>query len=112
MRLFLIGIMAMVLTACGYASRDTEAVGQVKRVMNNTPILCSDFIDVDLSLGVIRNGVGSVSNEDIWIVVSRPDAEILKKANEEGQLVKITYDQQRFAFCTEGRFATKLEILK
>jgi len=105
-------LLALVLTSCGYASRDTEAVGQVKRVMNNTPILCSDFIDVDLSLGVIRNGVGSVSNEDIWIVVSRPDAEILKKANEEGQLVKITYDQQRFAFCTQGRFATKVEVLK
>ena len=112
MKLFLIGIIAMTLTACGYSARDTEAVGQVKRVMNNTPMLCSDFIDVDLSLGVIRNGVGSVSNEDIWIVVSRPDAEILKKANEEGQLVKITYDQQRISFCNEGRIATKVEILK
>ena len=105
-------LLSLVLTSCGYSARDTEAVGQVKRVMNNTPMFCSDFIDVDLSLGVIRNGVGSVSTQDIWIVVSKSDAEILKKANEEGQLVKIVYDQQRFSWCTEGRIGTKVEVLK
>ena len=112
MKKLLIALSALSLTACGYSSRDNEAVGQIKKIMFNTPIVCSDFYDVDLSLGVMRNGTGSMSTQDMWIVVSKSDLTLLKQANETGDVVKITYDTQRVAICTDGKIASKVEIIK
>ncbi len=101
------------LTGCGYTSRDTEAVGQAKRIIRNTPILCSEFVELDLSLGVMRNGVGSMSSQDININLTDKDQIALaQKAVESGALVKVTYDKQRLNFCTEGRWATKVELVQ
>ena len=111
MKKLAIVLLAASLTACGYTSRENEAVGQIKKVMLNTPIICPDFYDIDLSLGVMRNGTGSMSTQDMWIVVSKSDLSTLKKANEEGGVVKITYDTQRVSFCTDGKIASKVEIV-
>jgi len=106
--------IAMSLTACGYQARDVEVVGQVKRVVHNTPMFCDNYIDIDLSLGVMRNGTGSMSTQDIYANVINPaDLKILLRANETGELVKLTYDAKRVAFCTSsGRMITKVEIVK
>jgi hypothetical protein len=64
-------------------------------------------------MGVMRDGVGSMSSEDVWVYV--PDKEnfdLLKKANETGALVKVTYDVKRLTFCVEDHIVTKVEILK
>lgn len=106
-------IAAMALNACGYDQVDSEAIGQVKKVANMTPILCGNRTDVDISLGVIRNGVGSVSSQDMWLTVrDKANVEILKKANESGQLVKIKYDVARLEWCWNKRELTSVEIIK
>ena len=112
MKKLLIVLSVLLLTACGYSSRENEAVGQIKKVMFNTPIVCPDFYDVDLSLGVMRNGTGSMSTQDMWIVVNKSDLAVLKQANEDGSVVKITYDTQRLAICTNGKIASKVEVVK
>lgn len=101
----------LLLTGCGYSSLDNEVTGQVKRVMNNTPIICSDFSDADVSLGVMRNGVGSMSTQDVWINVPTPELMAkFKHAAEVGSIVKIKYNQKRIAICKNSdKFATEIE---
>lgn len=109
------GILVLVLllaTACGYSSKDNEMIGQVKKVMKNTPLICPDYKDADISLGVIRNGVGSMSSQDIWVYV--PDDlnfKILTEANQTGKLVKIKYDIKRLQFCVGDHQVTSVELV-
>ena len=101
------------LASCGYTQRQSELTGQVKRLTHETPILCPDRVDVDLSLGVMRNGVGSMSSEDVFLTVpNREDQEVLAKAAAEGALVKITYDTARFVFCWNPAIVTHVERTK
>ena len=102
------------LSACGYSSRNNETIGQVKKVIHNTPIFCYDYDDVDVSLGVMRNGVGSVSTQDKWFYVpNKDDLKILKDANETGAIVKILFDQPRFMWCPDYvSTVTHVEIVK
>src|ERR1700677_1762153 len=98
------------LSGCGYESKNNELVGQVKRVVEKTPILCSDWTQADVSLGVMRNGTGSVSKEDTFLtVVNKQDADNLKQAAETGIPVKVIYNVKRIAFCTEKHIVTKVE---
>lgn len=111
-KMLLAGLLALTLTGCGYSGYDIETVGQVKKIVNNNPIICNGYIDVDLSLGVMRNGVGSMSNQDIWINITAEQAVLLKKAMETGKLVKIVYDSKRFVFCTDSdKFAKSVELV-
>lgn len=106
-------MIAVMITACGYSQVESEAIGQVKKVANMTEILCSPRTDVDISLGVMINGVGSMSSQDIWLTVKdKSQIKILKEANETGKLVKITYDVARANFCWESRELTSVELLK
>ena len=101
------------VTGCGYCSVDNTAVAQVKKVAHNTPILCNNYIDTDLSFGVLRNGVGSISQQDLWMYV--PDqslADTLTKAADAGLLVRVTYSEKRWRWCVEELMVTKVEILK
>ena len=111
MKMFIAAALAASLVGCGYSARDTEVVGQVKRVMHNTPLICDDYQDIDLSLGVIRNGTGSASKEDVWIIVSKADADTAKKAAESGQLVKVTYDTKRATWCAYDRVASSIKLI-
>ena len=105
--------LLLALTACGYKAKDSELIGQPKKVMNNTPLLCSSFTDADISLGVIRNGIGSMSTEDMWLnIENKKDLETIKEAIDKGQLVKIHYDTFRVAFCQNDKSITSVEIVK
>ena len=109
-QLILIAILA--LAGCGYSSTNNEMTGQIKKVGNLTPIFCFDRVDVDMSLGVMRNGVGSMSSEDVFATVPEKSVqETLKRASESGQLVKVKYNQHRFTWCQENREITSAEIL-
>lgn len=109
----LILVITLGLCACGYSSRDNEMIGQVKKVVKNTPILCMDYDDADITLGVLRNGTGSMSTQDLWSYVQNEEQlSILKKANETGALVKITYDVKRWVWCVDDHFITKVELVK
>ena len=106
-------MLVLSLSACGYSQVESEAIGQVKKVANMTEILCSRRVDVDISLGVMRDGVGSMSSQDIWLTVRDPKhVEILKKANETGKLVKFKYDVARANFCWKKKELTSVEIIK
>lgn len=100
------------LASCGYTSRDSEMVGQVKNVMHNTPLFCPNYDDVDISLGVMRDGVGSMSAQDLWLTVDdKAHYDALKRAAESGTLVRIRYDQYRVRLCTHELIVRGVEVL-
>ncbi len=111
--LFMICLLALSLSGCGFSSTENEVSGQVKRVVHKTPYLCPNHYQADLSLGIMRNGVGSVSGKDLWLEVPNAgDVTVLKTAAEKGWLVKITYGVARFTFCREDHLVTKAEIIE
>lgn len=105
-------ICALFISGCGYSSMNNELTGQVKKVVAQTPIFCPRRTDVDVSLGVMRNGVGSMSHEDAFGTVTDPEAiGLLRQAAETGAIVKITYNMARIRFCEENREITKVELV-
>ena len=105
-------VLFLVLAGCGYSHRGNEMTGQVKKVMSVTPIICPDRYDIDMSLGVIRNGVGSMSSEDTEAtVVSDAALAVLKKAAETGQLVKVTYNIARLRWCNYDHEIVSAELI-
>lgn len=98
--------------ACGYSSKDNELVGQVKKVVTQTPILCGDYYEADVSLGVLRNGAGSFSKEDVVLYVQNPThLPLLKQAAEEGFPVKVGYDIKRVTRCVPEHQLTSVTRL-
>lgn len=90
------------LTACGYSSTGNALEGQVKKLVHRTPIVCPDYMEADISLGVMRNGVGSLSKEDVLLAVDLADAAsitTLKSAAKSGAIVTIGYDVPRISPC-------------
>lgn len=107
-----IGFSCFLIAACGASSKQNELIGQVKSIKAKTPIICGDYDEVDLSLGVMRNGVGSMSTSDqVLYVVNETDRRLLKQSQETGKLVKVTYDVERVTFCVPDHWATHVEIL-
>jgi hypothetical protein len=113
MRSVVLLVIAVLLTGCGYSSRDNELIGQVKKVVKFTPIICMDYTAVDISLGILRGGVGSMSTQDVWLYVDdRSMEKTLKEANETGALVKIAYDDARWRWCVETKVVRSAKIIK
>lgn len=115
MKKLLMAGLVLSLTGClGHTSTGNELVGQVKRVQHKTPLLCPDYVHVDISLGVMRNGVGSMSTQDIWLwVQNSTDVAVLEKAAQNGQIVKVNYDvaRGRWFECVEKEELTRVEIM-
>lgn len=103
-------LLILSLLACGYSSVDNEVTGQLKKVVHNTPILCPEYTDVDLSLGVIRDGVGSMSDQDIWMVVPPDLKDDVAEFVASGEIVNIKYDVYRVTFCTNERYMRSIEV--
>lgn len=113
MKTILALLTMFLLTNCGYGSINNELIGQVKKVVGVTPILCYAYNAADISLGVMRGGVGSMSTQDEWVYVRDVESlKTLKQANETGALVKITYDEVRTTFCVPRLVVTRVEIVK
>lgn len=115
MRRYLPLLAIPLLTGClGHSSAGNELVGQVKRVQHVTPWLCPDYAHVDISLGTMRGGVGSMSTQDIWLWVKNPaDIKILEDAAKDGKIVKVNYDvaRSRWFNCVELEELTHVEAL-
>lgn len=113
-RLLLVAGLCVTLTGClGNTSSDNDMVGQVKRCQHVTPLLLPDYDRCDVSLGVMRNGVGSMSKEDVWLYV--PTAlhyGILDDASKSGALVDIKYDVSRARFYVENNMVTAVALVK
>lgn len=106
----LIIVLIAVLSGCGYSSRDNETIGQVKKAIKVTPLICPDRYEADVSLGVMQNGVGSMSHEDLYLLV--PDKENFKKLEDavtSGVLVNIHYNKKRFRICGPKEEMTSVE---
>lgn len=106
----------LLLAGCmGHTSSGNELTGQVKRVQHKTPILCPDYVHVDISLGTMRNGVGSMSTQDIWLWVKNDaDVAVLEKASRDGGIVKVSYDvaRSRWFDCVEKEELTHVEVVQ
>lgn len=109
-----LGLLLVVLAVspgCGYSSRDNELIGQAKKVVHNTPIICPDYYMVDVSLGVMRGGIGSMSTQDVWITVDdRHALDTINAAVTSGSIVKINYDVKRIAWCTEDHVLNSVSL--
>ncbi len=113
-KIALISLALLTASGCGYSSRKNDLTGQVKKVIHHTPLVCPDYVEVDVSLGVMRNGTGSISNQDVWLVVTdKADEQKLDAAAVSGAPVKVTYDDKRFFWCTQnGHRVAGVEVLK
>lgn len=107
-------LLPLCLGGClGYTGRDGEATGQAKKVTLVTNLLCPDYYAIDISLGVMRNGVGSMSNQDMWLTVRDVvDIQKMKAAAANGSIVRIKYDSVRMPVCVEAYESTGFEIVE
>lgn len=110
---FVIGLSVLGVKSCtGNSEEGTAVVGQIKSINRVTPIICPAYTEADISLGVMRNGVGSMSVHDITLTLpSSALSDAVTQAQQSGTLVKVTQDVRRFSFCTPERIARKIEPL-
>jgi|ERR1043166_1822127 hypothetical protein len=110
--LILVFLFLLCVIGCGTSASSNELIGQVKKVVRKTPIICPDYDEVDISLGVMRNGVGSLSREDVALFVAdAKSVSVLRGAAENGRLVKATYDVQRVGICRPDHWLTSAELI-
>lgn len=107
-----VAAIALLALGCGRSSVDSEIVGQPKKIVKQTPIFCENYTDVDISLGFVKDGVGSMSNQDIWLTVpNQSDIDTLNKAVDENKLVKVIYDEYRTNFCWNSHVVKSIYII-
>lgn len=105
--------VAVLCLSCGYSDKDVTASGQVKAVSHKTPIVCPERDVVDISLGVMKNGVGSMSTHDMYLVVYDPASlATLKEAAKKSAIVDFTYNDARFRWCNETEELTSVKIVE
>jgi hypothetical protein len=115
--LFVTGILfGAYLIYAGFTTmyaRDGELVGQAKKLTHVTPLwssFCPPYYVLDVSMGVLQGGVGSMSTEDLALtVIDVEDLAAMRAAVAHGAIVKIRYDTRRLAACTEDYLATGFE---
>lgn len=113
MKKFLFVLPCIFLAGCfGNSASDSTLIGQVKKVKHVTPLICDDRYDVDVSLGVMRNGVGSMSTQDMWLTIPAEQVAAFKAAADSGAPVQITYDTPRMVWCWQDEWATAITLIK
>lgn len=115
MRYLLTIPLILALTGCGRVAVDGEMIGQAKKVVRTTNLICPDYLSFDISLGVMQGGTGSMSTHDLWLTVQPGvDTKELKAAVDSAAIVRVTYDQTRMfsGFCNDGYLMTGFEIVK
>lgn len=111
-------LILMAATIClagclGNSSSENDLVGQIKKAQHATPLLLPDYNRVDVSLGVMRNGVGSMSQEDVWMYVEdQAEFKTLEAAAQTGAVVHLHYNVARFRFYVPNDYVTGVEIEK
>lgn len=103
--------VGLLLSGCGYAGLDGEMIGQAKKITKVTPLICPDFTAFDISLGVMQNGTGSMSGQDLWLKVDGADLAVLKRAVDTAAIVRVKYDTKRMAICTPAAILRHVEIV-
>lgn len=94
--LFALSALPLLAGCFGFSSVDNELIGQVKFVKNITPLILPGYFMADISLGVMRNGAGSMSRDDKELFTFDDALQNkLKRAAETGEIVKLRYRQHR-----------------
>jgi hypothetical protein len=109
-------ILIVLCIARGFSSKDNELICQVKYVEHKTPLICPDYMEASVSLGVMKDGVGSMSVSDKHLTVRTDEQyKILQTAVKSAKLVRIIYDMKRaggdYWICTPEYIVKKVEIL-
>jgi hypothetical protein len=113
-----LALLALVITLAGclgYTSKDNGGIGQIKAVHSVTPIICPDYTYIDVSLGVMQGGVGSMSNHDMKLYVSSENTDLIARLDsiqKTGAIVDITYDVLRLSICTNDHRLTSVTPAK
>lgn len=96
-----------------FNAKDGELIGQAKKIITATPIVCPNYEALDVSLGVMQNGTGSMSTHDVWLTIKDvEDLKKMKEAVEKASIIKVHYDSRRIAICTEDLIATGFEVVQ
>lgn len=106
--------LGLLLSGCdfGYSHQGNEVVGQPKSVETTTPLICPAQHILDLSLGVMRHGVGSMSTEDVLINI--PDdasASRLEAVVREGKLISAQTNEARVRWCNEEKELVSFKVI-
>lgn len=97
----------------GHSSMNNEAIVQVKKITAQTPLLCYKNTQVDVSFGVMQNGVGSMSTQDeLMYVADSSNVVLLNNAAAAGKLVKLHYNTARVNWCVPEQEITSVEIIQ
>lgn len=106
--------LTLTLTGClGNESTDNELIGQAKKAQLATPLICPHYHRVDVSLGVMRNGAGSMSTQDVWMYVPNDkDFVIFTDAVAKGSVVKVNYNVARLTWCVPMPVVTHVEVVE
>ncbi len=112
MRLVTLGI-ALLVGGCGYSAIDGDMIGQIKTVGQSNPVVCPGYTAVGISLGILRDGTGSMSTHDVagWV----PDRSLipaLQRAKDTGAVVALTYKEYRAPICKPDFEITGLRIVQ
>lgn len=105
-KLIALAVVSMsLLSGCtlfGFSSKENEATVQPKKIVNHTPIVCPEFKALDASMGIMVNGVGSMSKEDLEVVLtSKEQKDTIEAAISSGKLLKIKYSTGRVVICQD-----------
>lgn len=100
------------LFGCGYSAIDSEFIGQIKYVEHATPIICPDYYYASVSMGVMKNGVGSMSTHDATIEIDKTQVEEWKRLSKNASIVKINYNERRATLCVPLLISTGVTEVK
>jgi hypothetical protein len=99
----------------GYSQRDNESVGQVKFVVNSTPVLCSDFTAASVNFGLTQkhgdSGTFTAAHDVQFLVTQEAHVAVLKEAAATGRLVRIISDEVRIDLCRPNDVLRSVELL-
>lgn len=95
---------------CGWSGREISGTGQVKRVGLESNIVCPDYYEVDISLGIMRNGVGSMSTHDMKFFIPDGMVKDFRTFAEKSSIVNFSYDERRSPWCVNQHRITSFKI--
>lgn len=101
---------ALLLSSCGNSATDIELTGQLKAAGVATNLICPDYFYLDMSMGVIKDGTGSVSKDDIFVTLyGRQEYKKYQELAKVGAIITVHANMRRAAFCTETYIMIKEE---
>jgi hypothetical protein len=105
---------------CGWSGKEITGLGQVKKVGLESNLVCPDYYQVDIALGIMRNGFGCMSTHDQRFFVPDsiqrffiPDSMLkdFRTAAEKSSIVNFSYDVRRASSCVNNYRITSFKVV-